>query len=41
VVIKAQVQRTSGDESPLEVAVDVQACASQCLLPATVKLTVK
>jgi DsbC/DsbD-like thiol-disulfide interchange protein len=42
VVIKAHVQRAPGDTSPLEVSVKVQACnKTTCLLPATVKLTVK
>jgi hypothetical protein len=41
VAIKATVRRAKGDTSPLEVAVKFQACTEkQCLLPATVKLTV-
>lgn len=41
VTIKATVQRARGDRSPLELSVRVQACTDkQCLLPATVKLTV-
>ncbi len=44
VVIKSQVRRTAGDTSPLEVSVQVNACNDKlmrCLLPGTVKLTVK
>jgi uncharacterized protein len=48
VVIKAQVVRTAGDSSPLEVSMDLSACSfdmpgkrGRCLFPATVKLTVK
>jgi DsbC/DsbD-like thiol-disulfide interchange protein len=42
VTIKATVRRATGDAEPLDVAVKVQACnESQCLLPATVKLTAK
>ncbi len=41
VTIKATVQRAKGDAGPLEVAVKFQACTKQqCLLPATVKVTV-
>ncbi len=41
VKIKATVQRAKGDAGPLEVSVKVQACnESQCLLPATVKVSV-
>jgi uncharacterized protein YyaL (SSP411 family) len=41
VTIKATVQRAAGDTSPLEVSVKFQACSDkQCLLPATVKVTV-
>lgn len=41
VTIKAQVRRAKGDTSPLEVAIDVNACKEKvCLLPATIKLTV-
>jgi Disulphide bond corrector protein DsbC len=40
--IKAHLVRNTGDNSPLDVSVDVQACDSKgCLLPGTVKLTVK
>jgi len=40
--IQAALQRVPGDNSPLEIAVRVQACSEKgvCLLPATVKLTV-
>lgn len=42
VTIKATVRRAQGDTEPLDVEVKVQACGdSQCLLPATVKLTAK
>jgi uncharacterized protein len=42
VTIKATVRRAKGDAEPLDVAVKVQACnESQCLLPATLKLTAK
>ncbi len=42
VAIKAQVVRAPGDNSALDVSVDVQACDdNNCLFPATVKLTVK
>jgi len=42
VVIKAHVQRASGDDSPLQVILDIQACdKNNCLQPSTVKLTVK
>jgi uncharacterized protein len=42
VIIKAHVQRDPGDAGPLEVGVAFQSCNDkQCLLPATVKLTVK
>jgi DsbC/DsbD-like thiol-disulfide interchange protein len=42
VTIKATVRRAKGDTEPLDVAVKVQACSdSQCLLPATIKLTAK
>lgn len=41
VTIQANVQRATGDTSPLEVSVAVQACNDKtCLQPATVKLTV-
>jgi DsbC/DsbD-like thiol-disulfide interchange protein len=41
-VIKATVQRAKGDTSPLEVSVRIQACdQNSCLLPATVKRTIK
>ncbi len=41
VTIKAAVRRAPGDAGPLEVAVKFQACTKQqCLLPATVKVTV-
>jgi DsbC/DsbD-like thiol-disulfide interchange protein len=41
VTIKAAVKRAKGDTSPLEVSVKFQACTEkQCLVPATVKLTV-
>jgi DsbC/DsbD-like thiol-disulfide interchange protein len=42
VTIEAQVKRTPGDTSPLEVSVAVNSCSEKgvCLLPATVKLTV-
>ena len=41
VTIKAMVKRAKGDTSPLEVSVKFQACTEkQCLVPATVKLTV-
>jgi len=41
--IKANVQRAKGDTGPLEVSVRFMACHDKgvCLLPATVKLTVK
>lgn len=39
--IKAVIKRAKGDTSPLEVSVKFQACTEkQCLVPATVKLTV-
>jgi hypothetical protein len=41
--IKVHVQRASGDTSPLEISIKLQACSTknkQCLLPGTVKLTV-
>jgi DsbC/DsbD-like thiol-disulfide interchange protein len=42
VTLKATVRRAKGDAEPLDVEVKVQACSeSQCLLPATVKLTAK
>ncbi len=42
VTIKATVQRAAGDTGPLEVTVKFQSCNDRtCLLPATVKLTVK
>jgi len=42
VVIKAHIQRATGDTGPLEVSVKLQACNdSSCLLGATVKLEVK
>ncbi len=42
VTIKAKVTRNKGDSEPIDVSVKVQACdKSQCLLPATVKLTAK
>jgi DsbC/DsbD-like thiol-disulfide interchange protein len=41
VTIKAQVKRTKGDTSPLEVSTFIQACnENTCLLQATVKTTV-
>ncbi len=41
-VIKATVLRAKGDTGPLEVSVKLQACdKNSCLMPATVKLTVK
>jgi uncharacterized protein len=41
VTIQAVVQRAAGDASPLEIAIQVQACTDkECLQPATVKLTV-
>lgn len=40
VTIKAHVRRAKGDTSPLEVAIDVQACKKGiCLLPGIIKLT--
>lgn len=43
VAIRAHLQRASGDTSPLQVQVRIQACSDKgiCLLPATVKLTVR
>jgi DsbC/DsbD-like thiol-disulfide interchange protein len=42
VTIKAQVKRTTGDDSPLEVSVKVQACSDKtCLFPATIKIPVR
>ena len=42
VSIPVRVERAAGDTSPLEISVKFQACDSkQCLLPATVKVTVK
>ena len=42
VTLKATVRRAKGDTEPLDVEVKVQACSdSQCLLPATLKLTAK
>jgi uncharacterized protein YyaL (SSP411 family) len=39
--IKATVRRAAGDNSPLEVTIKFQSCTDkECLLPATVKLTV-
>jgi len=41
VTIKAVVQRAQGDTAPLDLAVKIQACTNkECLIPATVKLTV-
>lgn len=42
ITIEAHVQRAEGDTSPLELSVRFSACNNkgQCLLPATVKLTV-
>jgi DsbC/DsbD-like thiol-disulfide interchange protein len=41
-VIKATVSRGKGDTGPLEVSVRIQACDKKsCLMPATVKLTIK
>jgi Flp pilus assembly protein CpaB len=41
VVLQAQLQRTAGDKSPLQISIDVNACSSNtCLLPGVVKLTV-
>ncbi len=38
VAIKAQVKRTKGDNSPLEITITLQACNDKtCLLPATIK----
>jgi DsbC/DsbD-like thiol-disulfide interchange protein len=40
-VIKAQVKRTKGDTSPLDVSVSLQSCDKEsCLFPATVKISV-
>jgi DsbC/DsbD-like thiol-disulfide interchange protein len=40
VTIKATVRRAKGDAEPLDVSVKLQACSkTQCLLPATLKLT--
>jgi DsbC/DsbD-like thiol-disulfide interchange protein len=42
VTIKAQVKRASGDDSPLEVSVKLQACNDKtCLFPATIKIPVR
>ena len=43
VAIRANLQRASGDTSPLQVQVRIQACSDKgiCLLPATVKLAVR
>jgi len=42
VVIQADVVRTMGDGSPLEVSIHVNACRkAECLLPAVIKLQVK
>jgi hypothetical protein len=42
VEIKATVRRAKGDESPLDVAVQVSACdEAKCLLPSTVKIKVE
>lgn len=42
VTIKAQVKRTRGDDGPLEVTVQFQACdKSTCLFPATIKKEVR
>lgn len=41
VVIKATLKRKAGETGPLEAAVKLQACTNnQCLLPATVKVTI-
>ena len=41
VSIKAMVRRAAGDTGPLQVTVSFQSCdAKQCLLPATVRLSV-
>lgn len=41
VVIEAQLQRGAGDVGPLQISIDVSACRKgECLLPATLKLTV-
>jgi uncharacterized protein YyaL (SSP411 family) len=42
VTVKAAVRRAKGDSGPLEVSIKLQACnKDKCLLPATVKQTVK
>jgi DsbC/DsbD-like thiol-disulfide interchange protein len=42
VTIKAQVRRAKGDTEPLTVSIKLQACtSSMCLVPDTIKLTVK
>ena len=43
IAIHASLQRAQGDASPVQVQVRLQACSDKgiCLLPATVKLTVK
>jgi hypothetical protein len=41
VVLQAQLQRTAGDNSPLQVSIGVNACdKDNCLFPGVVKLTV-
>ena len=41
VTIEANVTRTMGDSSPLQISIDVNSCnKGTCLLPGTVKLTV-
>jgi len=42
IMIQAEVQRTLGDMSPLEVSVHINACRKgECLLPGVIKLKVK
>ncbi|MHB1425637.1 MAG: protein-disulfide reductase DsbD domain-containing protein [Gemmataceae bacterium] len=42
VTIKAQLKRASGDNSPLEVTIKLQACNDKsCLLPATIKKEIR
>jgi hypothetical protein len=41
ITIKAHVERASGDTSPLQISIKVQACdETNCLLPATIKVSV-
>lgn len=41
VTIKAHVERASGDTSPLQISVKLQACDEKsCLIPATIKVSV-